>query len=271
MENYTPRKSVLSEDDVTEVMLESLKKEKEGQKIGEGVTEYPILEFDDNALNLLCTGVHETLKYSNVTPAGGKVYEFVKRVFDIIASALALLILAIPLGIVCLLIYLEDKGNPFFSQVRLTADGKPFRMYKLRSMCIDAEARFAEVQKENKSDGLAFKSDDDPRITKIGKFIRKTSIDELPQFWNVLKGDMSLIGPRPPLPREVVLYTPEQMDRLLVKGGLSCICQTEGRSDMEFDKWVESDIRYIKTRSAGLDISLMFKTVAAVILRKGAK
>jgi lipopolysaccharide/colanic/teichoic acid biosynthesis glycosyltransferase len=99
-------------------------------------------------------------------------------------------------------------------------------------MCIDAEAKFAEVQKENQSDGLAFKSDDDPRVTRIGKFIRKTSIDELPQFFNVLRGDMSIIGPRPPLPREVVLYTPEQMDRLLVKGGLSCICQTEGRSDM---------------------------------------
>jgi len=272
MKQNTPRKPVLSEDDVTEVMLASLKKEKEeGEKPHEGVTEYPILEFDDNALNLLCTGVHETLKFSKVTPAGGKIYEFSKRLFDIVASALALLILLIPLGIVCLLIYLEDKGNPFFSQVRLTKDGQPFRMYKLRSMCMDAEARFAEVQKENKSDGLAFKSDDDPRITKIGKFIRKTSIDELPQFWNVLKGDMSLIGPRPPLPREVVLYTPEQMDRLLVKGGLSCICQTEGRSDMEFDKWVESDVRYIKTRSAVLDISLMFKTVAAVILRKGAK
>lgn len=138
-------------------------------------------------------------------------------------------------------------------------------------MCMDAEIRFADVQKENKSDGLAFKNDDDPRITKIGKFIRKTSIDELPQFWNVLKGDMSLIGPRPPLPREVVLYTPEQIDRLLVKGGLSCICQTEGRSDMEFDKWVETDIKYIKTRSLALDIKLMFKTVAAVFLRKGAK
>ena len=176
-----------------------------------------------------------------------------------------------PIGVVALLIYVDDKGNPFFSQVRLTQDGKPFKMYKLRSMCIDAEARFAEVQKENQSDGLAFKSDDDPRVTRIGKFIRKTSIDELPQFWNVLKGDMSFIGPRPPLPREVVLYTPEQMNRLLVKGGLSCICQTEGRSDSEFDKWVEGDVEYIKTRSAWLDLKLMVKTVIAVVQRKGAK
>ena len=203
--------------------------------------------------------------------AGGKGYEFLKRLFDIVMSFTALLVLAIPLLIIALIIFLGDKGNPIFSQVRLTKEGKPFRMYKLRSMCVDAEAKFAEVQKENKSDGLAFKSDDDPRITKIGKFIRKTSIDELPQLFNVLKGDMSIIGPRPPLPREVVLYTPHHMDRLLVKGGLSCICQTEGRSDMPFEEWVDSDIKYIENRSAGFDLKLMFKTVSAVLLRKGAK
>lgn len=258
--------NALTEDQVTEVTLKSLK---EKEKIG--VKDYPILEFDNRSLNLLYSGVRETLKYSKVKIRGGKVYETVKRGFDIVASACALTILAIPLGVIALVIYVDDKGNPFFSQVRLTKEGKPFRMYKLRSMCMDAEKRFAEVMKENESDGLAFKSEDDPRITRIGKFIRKTSIDELPQLWNVLKGDMSIIGPRPPLPREVVLYTPEHMDRLLVKGGLSCICQTEGRSDMEFEKWVESDVDYIKRRSVGLDLKLMVKTVTAVLLRKGAK
>ena len=264
---------LLSENDVTQDVLDKLEKGEEPKPTipGKGVTEYPILKFDDRALNLLHMGVSNTLKYTKVTPKGGKGFEFVKRAFDIVASAGALTVLALPIGGVALIIYLDDKGNPFFSQVRLTKDGKSFKMYKLRSMCIDAEARFAEVQKENQSDGLAFKADDDPRVTRIGKFIRKTSIDELPQFYNVLRGDMSIIGPRPPLPREVVLYTPEQMDRLLVKGGLSCICQTEGRSDMEFDKWVEGDVRYIKTRSAGLDLKLMLKTAAAVILRKGAK
>ncbi|MBR1555716.1 MAG: sugar transferase, partial [Oscillospiraceae bacterium] len=173
-EQKLSRKSLLSEDDVTEVVLKELENEKNGKTTAEGVTDYPILEFDDHALGLLSAGVHETLQYSQITPAGGKAYELIKRFFDIVISALALLILLIPLGIVCLLIYAEDKGNPVFSQVRLTKDGKPFRMYKLRSMCMDAEARFAQVQKENKSDGLAFKSDDDPRITKIGKFIRKT-------------------------------------------------------------------------------------------------
>ncbi|MCM1530415.1 MAG: sugar transferase [Alistipes sp.] len=216
-------------------------------------------------------GVSETLKYSKVKPAGGKAYRFIKRAFDIVASACLITVLAIPIGAVALAIYIDDKGNPLFSQVRLTKDGKPFKMYKLRTMCVDAEKRFAEVQKENQSDGLAFKSDKDPRITRLGGFLRRTSLDELPQLFNVLKGDMSLIGPRPPLPREVVLYSPEQMERLLVKGGLSCICQTEGRSDMEFDKWVEGDIRYIKTRSVGMDLKLMFKTVGVVIMRKGAR
>ncbi|MCR5718587.1 MAG: sugar transferase [Oscillospiraceae bacterium] len=271
------KERLLTEDEVTQDFLESLKRDKnpqptipgKGEKIG--VTNYPILEFDDRALSLLYDGVKETLRHSKVTPAGGVVYEVVKRAFDIAASATALAILALPIGIVALAIYIDDKGNPFFSQVRLTKNGKPFRMYKLRTMCMDAEKRFAEVQKENQTDGLAFKNDHDPRITRLGGVLRRLSIDELPQLVNVLMGQMSIIGPRPPLPREVVLYTPEQMDRLLVKGGLSCICQTEGRSDVEFDKWVEGDVRYIKTRSFGLDLKLMVKTVGAVILRKGAR
>lgn len=258
-------KAALTEEQVTELTLSSMKNNPEG------ITEYPILEFDQRALGLLSDGVAETLRYSETKPAGGSFYRAVKRGFDILVSALALLILCIPMGIIALVIYLQDKGSPIFSQARLTENGKVFRMYKFRSMCMDAEEKFAEVQKANETDGLAFKSENDPRITKIGRLIRKTSIDELPQLWNVLKGDMSLIGPRPPLPREVVLYTPHQMERLMVKGGLSCICQVEGRSDMEFDKWVESDIQYVKTRSLGLDIKLLFKTVGVVILKKGAR
>ena len=194
-----------------------------------------------------------------------------KRLFDIVGSALLLILLAIPMGIVALVIYLDDKGAPIFSQARLTKDGKVFYMHKFRSMCVDAEQKFAEVQKENETDGLAFKSENDPRITRIGHFIRRTSIDELPQLWDVFCGHMSIIGPRPPLPREVVLYTPHQMQRLQVKGGLSCICQVEGRSDMGFEKWVESDLEYIQTRSAGLDLKLVFKTIGAVIMKKGAR
>ena len=261
----TVKYSKVSEEQFTELTLESLKENKEG------VTEYPVLDFDDRALGLLSTGVKETLKHSNTKPAGGIFYRAAKRTFDIVASLAAILILFVPMVVIALIIFLGDRGNPFFSQVRMTEKGKTFKMYKFRSMCVDAEERFAEVQKENQSDGLAFKSDDDPRITKIGKFIRKTSIDELPQLFNILKGDMSIIGPRPPLPREVVLYTPYHMERLLVKGGLSCICQVEGRSDMEFDKWVDSDIEYIKKRSLLFDISLLFRTIAVVIMGKGAR
>jgi len=255
----------MTEELVTKITLDSLKKNKEG------ITKYPILNFDKRALSLLCRGIRETLKCSKVVPAGGKTYKALKRFFDIVLSGTALAILIIPMGAVALAIYINDKGNPIFSQIRLTENGRPFKMYKFRSMCIDAETKFAEVQKSNETDGLAFKNENDPRITKIGKFIRKTSIDELPQLWNVLKGDMSIIGPRPPLPREVVLYTPHQMERLLVKGGLACICQCEGRSDMEFDKWVESDIKYIKERSLSMDFKLMLRIAAVVIKGNGAK
>lgn len=136
---------------------------------------------------------------------------------------------------------------------------------------MDAEEKFAQIQRENETDGIAFKSTNDPRITKIGGFLRKTSLDELPQLWNVLRGDMSIIGPRPPLPREVVLYTPEHMNRLLVKGGLACTAQCEGRSDIEFEKWVQSDIEYIENRSTWFDIKLVFRIAGAVFKKKGAK
>ncbi|MDE6780819.1 MAG: sugar transferase [Ruminococcus sp.] len=243
----------------------------ESKKSKEGIKDYPILNFSKKDLEKLRICVVETLKSSDVVPARGKVYEVSKRIFDITLASVGALVAVIPVGCFALAIFLQDGGNPFFVQVRLTKGGKPFRMYKLRSMCIDAEEKFSEVQKANKSDGLAFKSDKDPRITPIGRFIRKTSIDELPQLINVLKGDMSIIGPRPPLPREVVLYTPEQMNRLLVKGGLACICQTEGRSDMPFDEWIHTDIEYIKNRSMALDIKILVKMIIAVIKRKGAE
>lgn len=264
-EHELKKKPKLTEEMVTEVTLSEL------EKNPEGITKYPILEFDERALRLLSAGVAETLQYSHVKPAGGRAYCAAKRLIDIVVSFLALVLLAVPMGVVALVIFAQDGGNPIFSQERLTENGKMFRMYKFRSMCQDAEEKFAEVQKENQTDGLAFKSDSDPRITRFGHFIRKTSIDELPQLWNVLRGQMSIIGPRPPLPREVVLYTPHQMERLLVKGGLSCICQVEGRSDMGFDAWVESDIRYIQTRNLRMDIKLMFKMLVAVFRRKGAR
>ena len=139
----------LTEEQFTEVTLSALKEHPEG------ITEYPILDFDDRALGLLSAGVAETLRYSEIKPRGGLAYRFLKRLFDIVGSALLLILLAIPMGIVALVIYLDDKGSPIFSQARLTKDGKVFYMHKFRSMCVDAEQKFAEVQKENETDGLA--------------------------------------------------------------------------------------------------------------------
>ena len=255
----------VSEEDVTAYNV------REWEKKSAGIQDYPILEFDDNSLGKLSRGIRETLKHSKVKIAGGKGYEFTKRFFDIVAASLGIAVSFIPVSLFAVAIYIEDKGNPFFSQVRLTKDGKPFVMYKLRSMCMDAEKRFAEMVGENESDGKAFKSKGDKRVTKVGKFIRSTSIDELPQLINVLKGDMSIIGPRPPLPREVVMYTPHEMERLLVKGGLACVCQCEGRSNMSFKKWVDSDVDYIKKRSLAFDTKLIGKTIIAVIKRDGAE
>lgn len=243
----------------------------ESKKAKEGIKDYPILNFTGKDLEKLRRCVAETIRQSSTIPAGNKVYEVSKRIFDVAVASVATLVTVVPVGCFALAIFLQDGGNPFFVQVRLTKGGKPFRMYKLRSMCIDAEAKFEEVQKNNKCDGLAFKSDEDPRVTPIGRFIRKTSIDELPQLINVLKGDMSIIGPRPPLPREVVLYTPKEMDRLLVKGGLACICQTEGRSNMSFDEWMHTDIEYIKNRNMALDMKILIKMIVAVLKRKGAE
>lgn len=263
--NINKKHTHSTEELVTKITLDSLKKNTNG------ITKYPILEFDERALRLLCTGIRETLKYSKVRPAGSQTYEKLKRIFDVIISGTALAILFIPMSATALAIYMDDKGNPIFSQVRLTENGRPFKMYKFRSMCVDAEKKFSQVQKLNETDGIAFKNENDPRITRIGRFIRKTSIDELPQLWNVLKGDMSIIGPRPPLPREAVLYTPHQMERLLVKGGLACTSQCEGRSNVPFDEWVESDIRYIRKRSLKTDFNLILRMILVVITGKGAE
>ncbi|MGN0630422.1 MAG: sugar transferase [Ruminococcus sp.] len=263
-ESVTKAKN-LTEEMITEVTLSTMKNNPDGE------TNYPILEFDNHALDLLSTGVHETLKHSKVKVSGSRGYLFFKRLADIILSFTALVILLIPMAIIALIVFLQDGGSPIFSQIRLTQDGKVFRMYKFRSMCMDAEEKFAEIQKENETDGIAFKNANDPRITKIGGFLRKTSLDELPQLWNILRGDMSIIGPRPPLPREVVLYTPAHMDRLLVKGGLSCTAQCEGRSDLEFEKWVQSDVEYIENRNLWVDLKLIFRTIVAVFKKKGAR
>ena len=159
----------------------------------------------------------------------------------------------------------EPKGPIFFSQIRVGKNEKEFKMFKIRSMCVDAEDKLTELLKHNEVEGAMFKMKDDPRVTKVGKFIRKTSIDELPQLWNVLKGDMSLVGPRPPLKREVAEYTSYDKQRLLVKPGCTGLWQVSGRNDVGFDEMVQLDIDYIKTLSINNDVKIIFKTVWVMI------
>lgn len=199
------------------------------------------------------------------------IYLFTKRAIDIICSLFGLVFLSPLLLVVAILIKLEDpKGKIFFSQERNGQYPKTFKMYKFRSMVHNAEELLESLIDQNEQTGPVFKMENDPRITKIGKFIRKTSIDELPQLLNVLKGDMSIVGPRPPIPHEVAQYSDYQMKRLSVKPGLTCIWQTSGRNNIGFDEWVEMDIEYIKNRNLWLDIKLIFKTVGVLFGDKNA-
>ena len=200
-----------------------------------------------------------------------KAYWFFRRLQDIVFSALALLLLLPLMAIVALVIYIDDpQCSPFFSQLRCGRDGKLFKMHKFRSMYVDAEDRLAEILKDNEMDGPAFKIKDDPRITRVGRVIRKTSLDELPQLWNVLKGDMSIVGPRPALPREVELYNEEQKQRMYVTPGLTCYWQIQPRrNDISCDDWMALDLKYIQERSFLVDWKIIFKTVGAVIRKEG--
>jgi len=199
------------------------------------------------------------------------VYSFFKRCFDIVASLLGLVVLAVPLLIVCLIILIDSPGaSPIYVQERIGKNGKSFRFYKFRSMVPNAEKMLESLLEKNEMQGPAFKIKEDPRITKFGRFIRKTSIDELPQLWNVLKGDMSLVGPRPPLPREVAQYNEYQLQRLKVIPGITCYWQIQPRRNrMSFDKWVELDLKYISERSFKTDLKIIFKTFGAVCGMEG--
>lgn len=204
-------------------------------------------------------------------PQPKPVYEFCKRIFDVVMCSLALIALSPVFLVVAIAIKREDGGKVFYSQTRLTKGGKKFEMYKFRSMCPDADQKLEELMDQNEMDGPAFKMKDDPRITKIGKFIRKTSIDELPQLVNVIRGDMSIVGPRPPLVREVEEYTPYQMHRLDIKTGLACYRECYGRSNIHnFDEWVESDLKYIRERGVLTDLKVIFLTIKVVLTGEGA-
>lgn len=189
-----------------------------------------------------------------------------KRFFDIALSILGIIILFVPLLIISVIIVIDSPGaSPIYTQTRIGKNGKPFKFYKFRTMVPNAENMLESLLDKNEIDGPAFKIKNDPRITRFGHFLRRPSIDELPQLINVLKGDMSLVGPRPPLPREVALYTVEQKERLSVTPGMTCYWQVQPkRNSLTFDEWLELDLKYINDMSVKTDMIILFKTIGAV-------
>ena len=195
----------------------------------------------------------------------------VKRAIDIVASGLGMLVLSPVFIAIALAVKLTSKGPVFFSQTRVGRYGRHFRFWKFRSMRTDAEALKAQLEERNESkDGVIFKMKDDPRITKVGKFIRRASLDELPQLWNVFIGDMSLVGPRPPVPSEVAEYTLEDRKRLDVIPGITCLWQIKGRSEIPFNEQVRLDKEYIQEPSIWKDVMILLKTIPAILGGKGA-
>lgn len=192
-------------------------------------------------------------------------YDVIKRIIDITISGLALIILIPLFLVVAILIKVESTGKVIFFQDRVGKDGEIFRMYKFRSMVANAEELKRKLILENEATGPMFKIKNDPRITTIGRFLRRTSIDELPQLFNVLKGDMSLVGPRPSLPKEVEKFDPWMLRRLDVKPGLTCYWQVMGRNSIGFEEWMKLDIKYVNERTLWIDIKLIFKTFTVLL------
>lgn len=199
---------------------------------------------------------------------GSKFYRFIKRCVDIFASFTLLILLSWLILILLLIKTLEDFHRPIYVSKRVGKNGKIIKFHKIRSMFPNAEKYKKKLIKQglNEADGPAFKMKDDPRVTKFGRFLRKTSLDELPQLWDILVGSMSIVGPRPPLPEEVKQYTPYQMHRLDVKGGLICLWQiTKNRNSLSFDQWVALDIYYIEHRSLWMDFKIFIKAIWFVL------
>lgn len=199
------------------------------------------------------------------------VYDFLKRIFDFLFSLIAIILFSPIFLIISIMIKIDDpKGTVIYVSDRVGKDGKIFKFYKFRSMCTDADTKYSDLLCTNETGGPTFKMKDDPRVTRVGKFIRKTSLDELPQLFNIIKGDMSFIGPRPPMLREVESYPDYPMERLSVLGGLSCYWQIMGRSSIDFKGMIELDLKYIKERSIITDVKILFLTIPAVFKGDGA-
>lgn len=197
---------------------------------------------------------------------------FIKRVIDFVVAGIALIIFSPLFVIIGAIIKLTSKGPVFFKQERYGLYGRRFKLYKFRTMVVDAEERLKELLEYNEMKGPVFKMTNDPRVTKVGRWLRRFSLDELPQLWNVLKGDMSLVGPRPPIPAEVENYDSWQRRRLSMRPGITCLWQTSGRSEIkDFNEWMKLDLEYIDNWSLGLDFKIMLKTIPVVFLGIGAK
>ena len=194
-----------------------------------------------------------------------------KRIFDVSVTVIILAFLIIPILITALVVFLDDpKGSPFYKQMRIGRHGKPFNMYKFRSMYVDAEKRKKDLMDSNEMDGPVFKMKNDPRITRVGRFIRKYSIDEIPQLFNVLIGNMSIVGPRPALPEEVEKYSDYNKLRLVVTPGITCTWQImPDKNDIPYEKWLEMDLEYIETRTTLKDIKIILKTPFAMLRANG--
>jgi lipopolysaccharide/colanic/teichoic acid biosynthesis glycosyltransferase len=208
-------------------------------------------------------------------PLPSRAYFLAKRAIDVTATLLALVLLSPVLLLIALLIKLEDGGPVIFKQTRVGENGRLFPFYKFRSMRVDAEAQRAALLERWKAgrsggDSVRFKLDQDPRVTRVGRWIRRFSVDEVPQLWNVLVGDMTLVGPRPPLPEEVALYGPRERLRLAAPQGLTCLWQVRGRSLIPFDRQVEMDVEYMGKRSVLFDLGLLLQTIPAVVGGRGA-
>lgn len=197
-------------------------------------------------------------------------YAFLKRSLDIVLGVGILILLVPVLPLIAIMIRLDSPGPILFRQTRIGTKGRPFSCYKFRSMVPDAESRKEELRGLNETDGPVFKIQDDPRVTSVGRFLRRSSLDEILQVVNVLRGEMSLVGPRPQLPHEVDQYEPWQRHRLEVKPGITCLWQIAGRSHIGFEEWMKLDVEYVRRRSFALDLKILFRTFPIVIDRKGA-
>ena len=220
---------------------------------------------------IISSGSQSESAEPEITIYENPVYLAVKRCFDIVFSLLCIIVFTIPILFVMLLIVIDSPGaSPIYTQYRVGKNGRAFKFYKLRSMVPEADQMLDSLLDQNEMEGPAFKISNDPRITRVGRVIRRTCIDELPQLWNILKGDMSFVGPRPPLPREVEQYNDFQRNRLSVVPGLTCYWQIQpNRNSLTFDKWLELDLKYIEERNVKTDLMIIFKTVGAVLNMEG--